>query len=110
MAGAAVRAGQLFRARPVRGGAARPGARAGCSARGVVRLDAACLGLYVGGLAGQKLRDEMGSAGAIAGDLLPLIPLAMRDLRSESRPQPSAAARPDLLQMLQSAGDTQPQV
>ncbi len=83
------------------------GTIAGFIAQGVDPFDAACLGLYVGGLAGQRLRDEMGSAGVIAGDLLPLIPLAMRDLRGESRPQPSAGTRPDLLQMLQSASGQQ---
>ncbi len=79
------------------------GTVAGFIAQGVDPFDAACLGLYVGGLAGQKLRDDMGSAGVIAGDLLPVIPLAMRDLRGESRPEPLAGGRPDLLQMLQSA-------
>jgi len=85
------------------------GTIAGFIAQGADPFAAACLGLYVGGLAGQRLRDEMGSAGAIAGDLLPLIPLAMRDLRGESRPAAAAGVRPDLLQMMQSAGDAQPQ-
>jgi hypothetical protein len=49
----------------------------------------------------------MGSAGVIAGDFLPRIPLAMRDLRGESRPESSTAVRPDLLQMLQSASGQQ---
>ena len=83
------------------------GTIAGFIAQGVDPFGAACLGLYVGGLAGQRLRDEMGSAGVIAGDLLPLIPLAMRDLRGESRPESSAGARPDMLQMLQSASGQQ---
>jgi NAD(P)H-hydrate epimerase len=83
------------------------GTIAGFIAQGVAPFDAACLGLYVGGLAGQRLREEMGSAGVIAGDLLPLIPLAMRDLRGESRPESLAAGRPDLLQMLQSASGQQ---
>lgn len=83
------------------------GTIAGFIAQGVDPFGAACLGLYVGGLAGQRLRGEMGSAGVIAGDLLPVIPLAMRDLRGESRPESSAGARPDLLQMLQSASGQQ---
>ena len=62
---------------------------------------------YVGGLAAQSLRQEMGSAGVIASDFLPRIPLAMRDLRGESRPESSGAVRPDLLQMLQSASGQQ---
>ncbi|MCI0831284.1 MAG: NAD(P)H-hydrate dehydratase [Chloroflexi bacterium] len=83
------------------------GTIAGFIAQGADPFDAACLGLYVGGLAGQRLRDEIGSAGIIAGDFLPIIPLAMRDLRGESRPQSSAGVRPDLLQMLQSASGQQ---
>ncbi len=83
------------------------GTIAGFIAQGVDPFEAACLGLYVGGSAGQRLRDEMGSAGAIAGDLLPLIPLAMRDLRGESRPEALAGGRPDLLQMMQSASAPQ---
>ncbi len=83
------------------------GTIAGFVAQGVDPFDAACLGLYVGGLAAQRLRDEMGSAGAIAGDLLPLIPLAMRGLRGESHPESLAGGRPDLLQMLQSASGQQ---
>jgi NAD(P)H-hydrate epimerase len=83
------------------------GTIAGFIAQGVDPYDAVCLGLYVGGLAGQSLREEMGSAGVIAGDFLPRIPLAMRDLRGESRPESSTAVRPDLLQMLQSASGQQ---
>ena len=76
---------------------------AGYIAQGADPFDAACLGLYVGGLAGQALRAELGSAGVIASDLLPAIPRAMRHLRGESRPEPISQARPDLLQMLQSS-------
>ncbi|HEY5640555.1 MAG TPA: NAD(P)H-hydrate dehydratase [Dehalococcoidia bacterium] len=83
------------------------GTIAGFIAQGADPFDAACLGLYVGGLAGQRLREEMGSAGAIAGDLLPLIPAAMRELRGESRPEALGGGRPDLLQMLQSASGQQ---
>ncbi len=79
------------------------GTIAGFIAQGADPFAAACLALYVGGLAGQRLRQEMGSAGVIAGDLLPLVPLAMRDLRGESRPEAPGGPRPDLLQMLQSA-------
>jgi NAD(P)H-hydrate epimerase len=79
------------------------GTIAGFIAQGVEPFDAACLGLYVGGLAGQALRGELGSAGVIAGDLLPAIPRAMRDLRGEGRQESLSGGRPDLLQMLQSA-------
>jgi hydroxyethylthiazole kinase-like uncharacterized protein yjeF len=83
------------------------GTIAGFIAQGVAAFEAACLGLYVGGLAGQELRKEFGSAGVIASDILPEIPRAMRDLRGESRPEPSAAGRPDIVQMLQQASAQQ---
>ncbi|MEX0682940.1 MAG: NAD(P)H-hydrate dehydratase [Dehalococcoidia bacterium] len=73
---------------------------AGYIAQGADPFTAACLGLYVGGLAGQSLRDELGSAGVIAGDLLPAIPRAMRDLRGEAKPASLSNAHPDILQML----------
>lgn len=56
------------------------GVIAGFIAQGVECFDAACLGVYIHGLAAQMLRKEFGSAGALAGDLLPLIPKALLDI------------------------------
>ena len=45
------------------------GAIAGFVAQGVEPFDAACLGLYVSSWAGELVRQEMGSAGMLAGDV-----------------------------------------
>ena len=59
------------------------GAIAGFIAQGVDPFDAAALGLYVGGLAAEAVRREFGSAGMLAGDLLPALPRAIKELRGE---------------------------
>ncbi|MDO8617071.1 MAG: NAD(P)H-hydrate dehydratase [Dehalococcoidia bacterium] len=59
------------------------GTIAGFIAQGVEPFEAAALGLYVSSLAGEHLRRELGSAGMIAGDLLPALPRAMKELRGE---------------------------
>lgn len=78
------------------------GVIAGFVAQGVEPYDAACLGLFVGSLAGELVRQEMGSAGMLASDVAHALPRAMRDLRGEAPPsRASGAARADILQMLQ---------
>ena len=52
----------------------------GLMAQGLPPADAAALGVYLHGAAGEALRTELGDAGAIASDLLPLIPRVMREL------------------------------
>lgn len=42
--------------------------------------DAAVAGAYLHGLAGEILEREIGRAGVVAGDLLPRLPVAMREL------------------------------
>ncbi len=44
---------------------------------------AAVAGAYIHGLAGVMAQEEIGQAGAIAPDLIPLLPEAIRDLRGE---------------------------
>ena len=44
--------------------------------------DAAALGVYLHGTAGECVRDELGDTGMIASDLLPMLPRAIKDLRS----------------------------
>jgi len=78
------------------------GTIAGFVAQGVEPFEAACLGLFVGSLAGEIVRQEMGSAGMLASDVAAAIPRAQRDLRGEAPPRSSAAGRSDILQMLQS--------
>ena len=55
----------------------------GLLAQGAPPTDAAALGVFIHGAAGERVRDEFGDAGAIAGDLLPEIPRAMRALAEE---------------------------
>ena len=79
------------------------GTIAGFVAQGVEPFDAASLGLYVGSWAGELVRQEMGSAGMLAGDVAHALPRAMRDLRGEAGPSRTTGARPDILQMLQNS-------
>ncbi|WP_322487059.1 NAD(P)H-hydrate dehydratase [Chloroflexus sp.] len=55
---------------------------AGLMAQGCAPLAAAALGVYLHGAAGDKARAAMGDAGVVAGDLLPLVPQAIRELRA----------------------------
>jgi len=57
------------------------GAIAGLIAQGMEPYEAACLGVYLHGLAGERVREEMGSAGMIASDLLVALPRAIKELR-----------------------------
>lgn len=55
----------------------------GLIAQGLELFDAARLGVYLHAAAGELVRDELGDAGAVAGDLLARLPLALRALRTE---------------------------
>jgi hydroxyethylthiazole kinase-like uncharacterized protein yjeF len=57
------------------------GAIVGLLAQGMVPLAAAALGCYLHGLAGELVRREIGSAGAVASDLLSRLPRAICQLR-----------------------------
>jgi NAD(P)H-hydrate epimerase len=59
------------------------GVIAGLVAQRVPAFEAASLGVYLHALAAEHLRRELGSAGAIAGDLLPLLPRVVKELRGE---------------------------
>jgi len=50
------------------------GVIAGLIAQGLTTFDASCVGVYIHGMAGEILREKIGEAGALASDLLPLIP------------------------------------
>ncbi len=56
------------------------GAIAGLLSQGVGPEEAAALAVYLHGLAGEALRQEIGETGILASDLLPRLPLAIRDL------------------------------
>lgn len=50
-------------------------------AQGLSHFDAACLGVWLHAQAGRLVREEIGEAGALAGDLLPRLPRAIGELR-----------------------------
>jgi NAD(P)H-hydrate epimerase len=58
------------------------GAIVGALAQGLAPFEAAVMGGYLHGLAGEMARQELGDAGVVAGDLLIRLPLAMRQLRA----------------------------
>jgi len=58
------------------------GVIAGLLAQGCAPFAAAALGVYLHGAAGAQARATLGDAGVIAGDLLPLLPQAIRELRA----------------------------
>ena len=57
------------------------GALAGLAAQGLSARDAALAAVYLHGRAGELLAAEVGDAGGVAGDLLPLLPRVQRELR-----------------------------
>jgi NAD(P)H-hydrate epimerase len=57
----------------------------GFLAQGYSPTQAACLGVYLHGLAGDLAAKEKGELGLIAGDLIEKIPDAIRETRHESR-------------------------
>lgn len=57
------------------------GAITGLLAQGLSPFQAACLGAWLHGRAGALCEQKIGSAGAIASDLLPLLPEALNELR-----------------------------
>jgi hydroxyethylthiazole kinase-like uncharacterized protein yjeF len=60
------------------------GAIVGLLAQGVAPFDAAALGVYLHSAAGRLVRDEFGDAGALASDLLPHLPLAIKAFREQA--------------------------
>ena len=53
----------------------------GLLAQGLAPYAAASLGVYLHALAGARVRDRLGEAGAVAPDLIPELPLALRQTR-----------------------------
>ena len=56
------------------------GVVAGLLAQGMAPFEAAAAGVYLHGLAGDMVREELGDAGMLAGDLLPTLPRAIKSL------------------------------
>ncbi|MBN1191124.1 MAG: NAD(P)H-hydrate dehydratase [Dehalococcoidales bacterium] len=57
------------------------GAVAGMAAQGLELFEAASCAVYVHALAGEMVKEKTGDAGMLAGDLLPFLPLAIRQLK-----------------------------
>ncbi len=57
------------------------GVIAGLTAQGLDNFTAACLGVWLHGEAGERVKSELGDTGMLAGDLLPLIPKAIKSLK-----------------------------
>ena len=58
------------------------GAIVGALAQGLATFEAALVGGYLHGLAGELARQELGEAGVVASDLLSRLPIALRQLRA----------------------------
>jgi NAD(P)H-hydrate epimerase len=58
------------------------GTIAGLAAQGLKPFEAASLGVYLHGEAGEMIRNELGDAGMIASDLLPALPLIIKRLKN----------------------------
>lgn len=58
------------------------GCIAGFLAQGLKPYDAACVGVYIHGMAGEMLKEKIGDAGALASDLLPLLPAAIQHIQT----------------------------
>lgn len=54
---------------------------AGFIAQGLNNFDASCCGVYIHGLAGEKIKEEIGDAGLLASDLLPVLPKIIKFLK-----------------------------
>jgi NAD(P)H-hydrate epimerase len=57
------------------------GAIAGLAAQGLRSFDAAALGVFLHGAAGEKVSEEIGDTGMMASDLLPALPSVIKQLK-----------------------------
>jgi len=57
------------------------GAIAGLVAQGLSLFDAAACGVYLHAQAGEMVRQEIGEAGVLASDLLPVLPKVIKALK-----------------------------
>lgn len=60
------------------------GAIVGLLSQGLALEDAAALGVYLHGLAGDRVRNDLGDSGMIASDLLPMLPRVIKHLREQT--------------------------
>jgi NAD(P)H-hydrate epimerase len=60
------------------------GAIAGLAAQGVPLFEAAACGAYLHAKAGEVVKDKLGDAGMVASDLLPALPLVIKQLKEKA--------------------------
>jgi NAD(P)H-hydrate epimerase len=60
------------------------GVIAGLAGQELELFDAAALGVYLHGAAGEKVKAELGDTGTLASDLLPALPLIIKQLKSKA--------------------------
>jgi NAD(P)H-hydrate epimerase len=58
------------------------GVIAGLLAQGLKLFDAAAAGVYIHGMAGEAVKERLGDAGMIASDLLPELPVIIKQLKA----------------------------
>jgi ADP-dependent NAD(P)H-hydrate dehydratase / NAD(P)H-hydrate epimerase len=58
---------------------------AGLAAQGLKSFEAASLGVFLHGEAGEKVKNELGDAGMIASDLLPALPVVIKEISEKGR-------------------------
>ncbi len=58
---------------------------AGFLAQGLKTFDAACLGVYIHGLAGEMLKEKYGNTGNLASNLLPFLPKVIQHIQTLSQ-------------------------
>jgi hydroxyethylthiazole kinase-like uncharacterized protein yjeF len=58
------------------------GVIAGLVAQGLSPFDAASLGVYLHGAAGEMVKNEIGDTGMIASDLLPVLPAIIKQIKN----------------------------
>jgi hydroxyethylthiazole kinase-like uncharacterized protein yjeF len=58
------------------------GVIAGLVAQGLTPFDAASLGVYLHGRAGEMVKEKLGDTGMVAADLLPVLPITIKQLKN----------------------------
>ena len=66
------------------------GTIAGLRAQGCPVFESAVLGVYLHGKAGEMVRDRLGEAGMIASDLLPWLPVVIKQLKETGQERNAA--------------------
>jgi NAD(P)H-hydrate epimerase len=61
------------------------GVLAGLAAQGLTLAEAAACGVYLHGRAGEIIREKLGDTGMVASDLLPVLPLVIKQLKESGR-------------------------